>query len=44
MGLDVLAGQLVGLLTHKATAFLTNDRDFGGVSGIEILQLRELSS
>ena len=36
--------QLATALTHKATAFLTNDRDFGGISGIEILHLRELSS
>jgi len=33
---------LATALTHKATTFLTNDRDFGSNPSIEILKLRDI--
>jgi predicted nucleic acid-binding protein len=34
---------LATALTHNASAFLTNDRDFPVIAGIEILKLRNLN-
>jgi predicted nucleic acid-binding protein len=36
------AVQLATAKTHGAAALFTNDRDFNGVTGIEILKLRDL--
>ena len=33
---------LATAMTHNAVAFLTNDRDFGDVVGIEIVKVRDL--
>lgn len=33
---------LATAITHKADAFLTNDRDFGDTSSVRILKLRDL--
>jgi len=34
--------QLATAINHRCAAFLTNDRDFPSISGIEILKLRNL--
>jgi predicted nucleic acid-binding protein len=36
--------QLATSITHGATAFLTNDRDFGKIPGLEIIKLRDLGA
>jgi predicted nucleic acid-binding protein len=39
---SVDAIQLATALSHKASALLTNDRDFGNVPGIKIIRLNDL--
>lgn len=36
--------QLATAIAHGAVAFLTNDRDFGAVSGMDILKVRDLKA
>ena len=36
--------QLAAAVTHHATAFLTNDRDFPALQGLEIIKLRDLKT
>ena len=35
--------QLATAITHNATSFLTNDRDFPTIEGIDVLKLRDLT-